>query len=198
MSIEFETELLASLPRLRATAFMFTRNRAAADDLMQDCLLRALVAQDSYALGTNIGAWLYRLMRNRFISGLRLRRIATLSLDEPEAITVGGPGSQEDHLAGRELERELARLPTAQREAVLLIGASGLSYEEAAVAMGCGVGTVKSRVSRGRATLRLRLDRVEGAQNEDGVTQALSALDSLFVDKVTHRVKTNNIEACGR
>lgn len=197
MSIEFETELLASLPRLRATAFMFTRNRAAADDLVQDCVLRALVAQDSYALGTNLDAWLYRLMRNRFISGLRLRRIATLSLDEPEAISVGAPGSQEDHLAGRELERELARLPTAQREAVLLIGASGLSYEEAALAMRCGVGTVKSRVSRGRATLRLRLDRAEPSHKED-LTEADQVSDVLLVDEVMQRAKAACVEACAR
>jgi len=198
MSIEFETELLACLPRLRATAFMFTRNRAAADDLVQDCLLRALVAQKSYALGTNLGAWLYRLMRNRFISGLRLRRIATLSLDEPEAIAVGAPGSQEDHLVGRELERELAKLPTAQREAVLLVGASGLSYEEAALAMSCGVGTVKSRVSRARATLRLRLDRAEPSQNDDCAATGAPAPGLLFVDKVAHRAKTASVEVRGR
>ena len=199
MSIEFETELLASLPRLRATAFMFTRNRAAADDLVQDSLLRALVAQESYALGTNLGAWLYRLMRNRFISGLRLRRIATLSLDEPEAIAVGALGNQEDHLAGRELERELSLLPTAQREAVLLIGASGLSYEEAAVAMSCEVGTVKSRVSRARATLRLRLDRAELPHSEGGANHAgAEPSDFLFVDKVADRAKTAQVEAWGR
>ncbi|MFY7959079.1 MAG: sigma-70 family RNA polymerase sigma factor [Elsteraceae bacterium] len=194
MSTEFETELLASLPRLRATAMMFTRNRAAADDLVQDSLLRALVAQDSYALGTNLGAWLYRLMRNRFISGLRLRRIATLSLDEPEAISIGAPGNQEDHLAGRELERELAKLPTAQREAVLLIGASGLSYEEAALAMSCGVGTVKSRVSRARATLRLRLDRAEPTHKEE-IGEERHAPDLPFVDEVTRRAKAARIEA---
>ncbi len=188
MSIEFETELLAILPRLRATAFLFTRNRASADDLVQDSLLRALVAQDSYALGTNLSAWLYRLMRNRFISGLRKREFATVSLDEPEAIAVGLLGDQEAHLARLELERELARLPAAQREAVLLIGASGLSYEEAALAMGCSVGTVKSRVSRGRETLRLRLDRTES-------TESLGVSNFLFADKVPSCAKIAVVEA---
>ncbi len=157
MAEAFETELLTILPKLRATAVMFTRDRSAADDLLQDSIVLALSAQSSFTPGTNLSAWMYRLMRNRFISLLRRRRFATVSLDDPAALAVGAWGDQEDHMAQIELERALEDLPIAQREALLLVGAAGHSYEDAAMALGCSVGTVKSRVSRARLTLRTRL-----------------------------------------
>jgi RNA polymerase sigma-70 factor (ECF subfamily) len=157
MAESFETDLLAILPKLRATAVMFTRDRSAADDLLQDSIVLALQAQASFTPGTNLSAWMYRLMRNRFISLLRRRRLATVSLDDPAALAVGAWGDQEDHIAQLELEQALQTLPVAQREALMLVGAAGHSYEEAAEALDCSVGTVKSRVSRARLALRQQL-----------------------------------------
>jgi len=153
----FEDQLLAILPRLRATSIMLTRDRVAAADLLQDSLVLALTGKSHYIPGTNLSAWMYRVMRNRFISLVRRRRTPTVPLDDPAAMAVGIAGNQEDHMARLELEGEMAALPAAQREALVLVGGAGQSYEEAAKTIGCSVGTVKSRVSRARETLRHRL-----------------------------------------
>jgi len=169
----FEAELLAVVPKLRAMAIMFTRNRASADDLLQDAIVLALSAKHHYTLGTNMAAWMYRLMRNRFISLLRRRRPPTVPLDDPAALKAPAAGNQHHHDARLTLESELEALPLGQREALLLVGAAGQSYVEAAEALGCSVGTVKSRVSRARDRLRQRfvgsgrgaapvVERVEG------------------------------------
>ena len=159
----FETELLEVLPRLRATAVMFTRDRTAADDLLQESIVLALAAKTSYTPGTNMYAWMYRLMRNRFISLLRRRKAPAVPLDDPAALAVGVAGSQEDRITQLELQRELACLPAGQREALLLVAAAGQSYAETADALGCTVDTVKCRVSRARARLRSRFRDEEPA-----------------------------------
>jgi RNA polymerase sigma-70 factor, ECF subfamily len=186
MSVSFETELLAALPKLRATALMFTRDRAAADDLVQDCVLRALTSQDSYTLGTNLSAWLYRIMRNRFISGLRGTRMVACSIDDVESAALSVGGNQESNIAKLELMKELEALPLIQREAVLLVGAAGLSYEEAAASLDCNVGTVKSRVSRARNTLRLRLN---GPDDDDTTTHQIpkTAIDNQQENSIVNR-----------
>lgn len=153
----FEAELLAMLPQLRAIAMRLTRDRAQADDLLQDSLVLALVGKRSFELGTNLAGWMYRLMRNRFISQVRQRGLRTISLDEPAAMVAGAMGNQDDHMACRELEREMARLPVVQQATILLVGAAGYSYREAARALGSSVGAAKSRVARARATLRDRM-----------------------------------------
>lgn len=153
----FEDQLLDILPKLRATSIMLTRDRTAAADLLQDSLVLALTGKSHYVPGTNLSAWMYRVMRNRFISLVRRRRAPTVPLDDPAAMAVGIAGNQEDHMARLELEGEMAALPASQREALVLVGAAGQSYEEAARAIGCSVGTVKSRVSRARESLRRRL-----------------------------------------
>lgn len=157
----FEKELLSVLPRLRAIAVMLTRDRVAADDLLQDSLVLALSAKHSYTLGTNLAAWMYRLMRNRLISLARRRRPSTVPLDDPIASSVSTAPEQDGRMMRLLLERELALLPVGQREALILVGAAGQSYAEAAEALGCTVGTVKSRVSRAREALRQRLDTDE-------------------------------------
>lgn len=153
----FEDQLLDILPKLHATSIMLTRDRTAAADLLQDSLVLALTGKAHYVPGTNLSAWMYRVMRNRFISLVRRRRSPTVPLDDPAAMAVGVAGNQEDHMAHLELEGEMAALPASQREALVLVGAAGQSYEEAAKVIGCSVGTVKSRVSRARETLRCRL-----------------------------------------
>lgn len=154
----FEKELLSVLPRLRAIAVMLTRDRVAADDLLQDSIVLALSAKHSYTLGTNLAAWMYRLMRNRLISLARRRRPSTVPLEDPIANSVSTAPEQDGRMMRLLLERELAHLPIGQREALILIGAAGQSYAEAALALGCTVGTVKSRVSRARETLRQRME----------------------------------------
>ena len=157
MTKEFQQEMLECLPKLRAVAVMMTRDRTNADDLVQDTLVQAIAAKDSYTIGTNFAGWAYRIMRNRHISLIRRRRFNTVSLDDPAALAVGSYGNQESYIAQIELARALKTMPLAQREAVLLVGAMGLDYEEVSKILGCAVGTVKSRVSRGRDSLRRTL-----------------------------------------
>lgn len=152
----FHEGLVALLPKLRVQALALTRNRADADDLVQAALANALAAQDSFMPGTNLGAWMYRILRNRFISDRRRRR-ETVDLDDTPAEAFARPGAQEDSLALRELRVELARLPADQRTALILVTVQGMSYEEVAEAMGCAVGTAKCRVFRARRALESRL-----------------------------------------
>jgi RNA polymerase sigma-70 factor (ECF subfamily) len=152
----FRAELVALLPRLRVQALALTRNRADADDLVQAALANALAAQHSFTPGTNLGAWMYRILRNRFISDRRRVR-ETVDIDDIPADAFARPGGQEDNLALRELRVELARLPADQRSALLMVTIQGMSYEEVADAMGCAVGTAKCRVFRARRTLQARL-----------------------------------------
>jgi RNA polymerase sigma-70 factor, ECF subfamily len=157
MADAFEVELVSVLPQLRSIAMSLAGDRTGAEDLLQDSLLRALIGRHSYELGTNLTAWMYRVMRNRLASSHRRRHVPTLSLDAPTAMAAGADGNQEHHMACRELMREVAQLPSGQQATLLLVGAAGCSYDEAARVIGCTVGTVKSRVSRGRSALRARL-----------------------------------------
>jgi RNA polymerase sigma-70 factor (ECF subfamily) len=152
----FHAELVALLPRLRVQALALTRNPADADDLVQAALANALAAQASFTPGTNLGAWMYRILRNRFISDRRRLR-ETVDIDDAPADAFACPGGQEDNLALRELRVELARLPADQRTALIMVTVQGMSYEEVAAAMGCAVGTAKCRVFRARRALEARL-----------------------------------------
>ncbi len=152
----FHDALVALLPKLRVQALSLTRNRADADDLVQAAVTNALAAQASFAPGTNFGAWMYRILRNRFISDRRRRR-ETVDMDDAPAEAFARPASQEDNLALRELRIEMAKLPADQRTALVMVTIQGLSYEEAAAATGCAVGTMKCRVFRARCTLEARL-----------------------------------------
>ena len=155
----FHEMLVAALPRLRAHALSLTRNRAAADDLVQDAVALALRGRDRFEPGTNFAAWSHSIVRNRFISLARRRR-KQLEFDNAalHAAAAGGAGPpHDDHLALKELARMLGRLPAALREALLLVAVQGLSYDEAAAVQGCAVGTAKSRVFRARHLLRVWL-----------------------------------------
>lgn len=146
------------LPSLRAFARSLTRNPAEADDLVQETMVRALGSLHLFTPGTNLKAWLFRIERNLFYSGYRKRhREAAALQQEPGAIRVSPP-PQEWSLELGALDRALRLLPDEQREALLLVGGSGLSYEEAAEVCGCALGTVKSRVSRARSRLAALLD----------------------------------------
>jgi RNA polymerase sigma-70 factor (ECF subfamily) len=167
----FHEELSGNLPKLRAMAIVMTHDRSAADDLMQDTVVRMLKAQTSYTPGTNFVGWAYRIMRNRHISLLRRNKHGSVPLDDPSVAAVGYKATQEGRIAQNELVVALRGLPRHQREALLLVGGAGLSYNEVAVALQCSVGTIKSRVSRARESLRQALMDHE-TEKEESETDA--------------------------
>ncbi len=148
----FHDQVIAILPKLRVQALALTRNRASAEDLVQDAVCNALSAQDSFIPGTNFPAWMHRILRNRFISNLRKRRDTT-DIDDVPASVFATNAAHEDRLALKELARAMARLPADQREALVMVVIHGMSYEALAEATGCAVGTAKSRVFRARRQL---------------------------------------------
>ena len=148
----FHDQVIAILPKLRIQALALTRNRTAAEDLVQDAVCNALSAQNSFIPGTNFPAWMHRILRNRFISNLRKRRDTT-DIDDVPAHTFATPAAHEDRLALKELGKAMTKLPADQREALLMVVIHGMSYEALAEATGCAVGTAKSRVFRARRQL---------------------------------------------
>ena len=148
----FHNQVIRILPKLRIQALALTRNRTAAEDLVQDAVCNALSAQTSFIPGTNFAAWMHRILRNRFISNLRKRRDTT-DIDDVPAHTFATEAPHEDRLALKELAKAMTRLPSDQREALMMVVVHGMSYEALAEATGCAVGTAKSRVFRARRQL---------------------------------------------
>src|SRR6202022_742363 len=146
-------DILASVPSLRAFAISLSGNGDRADDLVQETLLRALANIDSFQPGSNLPAWLFTILRNLFRSDYRKRRREVEDDDGSYAETLKSQPEQSGRLEFAELPGALAKLPADQREALILVGASGLSYEEAADICGCPIGTIKSRVNRARSRL---------------------------------------------
>jgi len=169
---DFHKLLVTTLPRLRVQALALTRNRADADDLVQAAVTSALAAKDSFTPGTNFGAWMFRILRNRFISDVRRKR-ETTDIDDVPSSAFARPGAQEDSLVMRELRGHLSRLPAEQRTALVMVTVQGLSYEEVAAAMNCAVGTAKCRVFRARQTLQRWLTGEErGVETPKAATSA--------------------------
>jgi RNA polymerase sigma-70 factor, ECF subfamily len=148
--VAFRVDLLAVTRNLRAFALTLLGDSERADDLVQETLLRALEKWDRFEPGTNLQAWAFTLMRNLFYSDYRQRRREVEDVDGLFAANVAIPAEQPSRIEFAELRSALMRLPAEQREAVLLVGAEGYSYEEAAVICGTKVGTIKSRVNRAR------------------------------------------------
>ncbi len=146
-------ELLAAVPRLRAFAMSLCGRVDQADDLVQETLVKAWSHLDSFQPGTNMAAWLYTILRNEFYSSFRRRRREVADSDGFLAGRLATLPTQDSHVEFQDFRAALFRLGADQREALMLIGASGLSYEEAAKICGCAVGTMKSRVNRGRMKL---------------------------------------------
>jgi RNA polymerase sigma-70 factor (ECF subfamily) len=170
--------LLAAVPRLRAFAISLCRSGDRADDLVQETLVRALANIRSFQPGTNMPAWLFTILRNHFHSEHRKRRREVADVDGSYRETMKLPPEQVARMEFQELRAALAKLPADQREAVILVGASGFSYEEAGRICGCPLGTIKSRVNRGRTRLA-RLMSIETA-------------DDIGPDQVTHAVLAGN------
>ena len=146
-------EIVALLPDLRAFARFMCREREAADDLVQNTVLAALDKQDQFAPGTNLKGWLFTIMRNRFYSDLRTLRRRPASIDHDAVAPLAAVDNPDATLELKELSTALFRLSPQSREALVLVGAGGFSYEEAAVLCHCSVGTLKARVSRARKQL---------------------------------------------
>src|SRR5471030_1183151 len=139
---DFHEQLKTILPRLRVYALSLTRDRDSADDLVHDTVVKALTGRKSFQPGTNLSAWLFRIQRNEFISGLRRRR-PTVPVDTHVAEALEHPPLQDNGLIMREFVGAFSQLPTAQREALLLAVVEGLPYEVIARRTGVSVGTVK-------------------------------------------------------
>ena len=144
-------DILAAVPSLRAFAISLSGNADRADDLVQETLLRALANIDSFQPGSNLPAWLFTILRNLFRSDYRKRRREVEDAEGNYAKTLKTQPSQNAHLEFEEFRTALDKLPQDQREALILVGASGFSYEDAASICGCAVGTIKSRVNRARS-----------------------------------------------
>ena len=154
---EFKVQLAQVIPHLRAFGRSLSGNRDLADDLVQETLLKAWAARQRFQAGTNMRAWTFIILRNLFLSQMRRARFK----GEWDEITanklLAAPASQDRHVELGDMQRALLHLPQPQREALILVGAGGFAYEEAAEICGCAVGTIKSRVARGRVALEALL-----------------------------------------
>ncbi len=186
---QFKSDLLDLIPFLRAFARSLCGNQEMADDLAQETLVKAWQARSMFAPGTNLKAWLFTILRNQFYSDRRRAwRQAPWDQDAAERI----PGSSAEQSWAAELSdtaRALSQLSDEQREALILVGAGGFSYEDAAAICHCAVGTVKSRVARARKSLLSLLEGDEplppSAQSGDGgdaAEEILAQLDRLAPD----------------
>jgi RNA polymerase sigma-70 factor (ECF subfamily) len=150
----FHSDLLAAIPSLRAFAVSLAQNADKADDLVQETLVKAWDKQKSFQPGTNLKAWLFTILRNEFYSQMRKRGREVQDTDGAFTERMSVHPSQYGVLDMADFKKALDTLPPDQREAIILIGASGFSYEEAAEICKCAVGTMKSRVSRARTRLQ--------------------------------------------
>ncbi len=149
----FRDLVIAAIPSLRAFGLSLTARSDRADDLVQETLMKAWKHYESFEPGSNMKAWLYTILRNEFYTQLRKRKREVEDGDGFYSSKAAVHGEQEGHLHMAYLLKALAKLPEDQREALILVGASGFSYEEAAEICKVAVGTIKSRVNRGRTKL---------------------------------------------
>jgi len=149
----FDAAVLAVVPSLRAYAISLCGNGDKADDLVQETLLRAFANRDSFQLGTNMNAWLFTIQRNHFKSAYRKRRREVEDSEGRYAETLKSQPEQHGQIEFKEFQEALGQLPADQREALILVGASGFTYTEVAMICDCPEGTVKSRINRARTRL---------------------------------------------
>ncbi len=176
----FRTELVALIPHLRAFARSLTQDAVSADDLAQEAMMRAWAARESFQPGTNMKAWCFRILRNHFYTNKRRDwRIQPLAPADAEAALVSpdNPGDLLDLLAVR---NALTLLQPDQREALMLVSAGGLAYEEAAEICNCAVGTIKSRVARARKMLTEILENNQSGFNSDPNASAANAFEDII------------------
>lgn len=148
-----QRELASLVPNLRAFARSLCGNADQADDLVQETLVKAWRSRGSFAPGSNLKAWLFTILRNTFLSERRKRKFEVHDTDGKLALRLSVEEGQSSHMDLLDFSKAFATLPEEQREALILVGAEGFSYEDAAQMCGCAVGTIKSRVNRARAKL---------------------------------------------
>lgn len=171
-------DIIAAIPNLRAFAISLSGSVDRADDLVQETLLRAFANISSFRPGTNLPAWLFTILRNLFRSEYRKRRREVPDSDGAFAATLTTNPDQTTHLDFEDFRSALDKLPPDQREALVLVGASGFSYEEAADICECAVGTIKSRVNRARKRLGELLAIEDGDDfGPDKTTRAVLAAE---------------------
>jgi len=178
---EFKTQLAAVIPHLRAFGRSISGSRDLADDLVQETLMKAWAARQRFQAGTNMRAWTFIILRNLYLSQMRRARFKGEWDDLVADRLLAAPASQDRHVELGDMQRALLHLPQPQREALILVGAGGFAYEEAAEICGVAVGTIKSRVARGRVALETimndnSLPSRRTHSNEPGMT----ALDTIM------------------
>jgi RNA polymerase sigma-70 factor (ECF subfamily) len=188
---EFKDQLAQVIPHLRAFGRSLSGSRDLADDLVQETLLKAWAARKRFQAGTNMRAWTFIILRNLFLSQMRRARFKG-EWDELTASKIlAAPASQDRHVELGDMQRALMHLPQPQREALILVGAGGFAYEEAAEICGCAVGTIKSRVARGRVALEQLLTggklpsrrQHKTDPNTSALAQIMSEVDDLSRDR---------------
>ena len=157
-AIRWRQDLLSLAPAIRAFAWSISHDAAEADDLVQETLLKAWRGRDSFQPGANLRAWLFTILRNTYYSGLARRRREVADVDGQWAAGLISPANQDWTVSVQELRLAMLRLPPTYREALILVGGAGMTYEEAADICDCAVGTIKSRVSRARERLLWLMD----------------------------------------
>lgn len=178
LSPDLHADLLRAIPHLRAFAISLTGDVDRADDLVQEAILRGLSHLDSFTPGTNLQAWLFTILRNQFHTSFRRRKREVEDPDGTMASMLSTPPQQHGHLDFADFRTAFAKLPVDQREVLLLVGAEGLSYEEAAQICGTKIGTIKSRMNRARARLAELLHVEDGEDlGTDRIMQAALSSD---------------------
>ena len=173
-------EIVTHLPAMRAFALSLCRNGSTADDLVQDTIVKAWKNIDKLKAGTNMRAWLFTILRNTFYSDRRKAKREVADVDGQMAATLSQKPDHDGRMAMNDFETEFAKLPSEQREALMLVGAMGFSYEEAAETCRVAVGTIKSRVNRGRVRLIELLGLSEDEELELTDKSTMAVVNSSF------------------
>ena len=175
MTLDPREELVEHVPAMRAFAMSLTRNSALADDMVQDSLVKAWTNIEKFEPGTNMRAWLFTILRNTFYSHYRKRRREVEDVDGDLSAGLAQKPDHDGRLQLRDFRTAFAELNPEQQEALVLVGAGGFSYEEAAATCGVAVGTIKSRVNRARVRLSelMGLDEDEALEATDAVTAGI-------------------------
>jgi RNA polymerase sigma-70 factor (ECF subfamily) len=156
-------DVIALIPALRAFAWSLSHNSSDADDLVQDTLTKAWSHRDRFEPGTNLRAWMFTILRNTYYTTMARRRREVSDETGKYAASLSSPASQDWSVAVHALQAALQQLPPEHREALILVGGAGMTYEEAAEICGCALGTIKSRVNRARAKLLKIMDADEAS-----------------------------------
>jgi RNA polymerase sigma-70 factor (ECF subfamily) len=188
---EFKEQLAQVIPHLRAFGRSLSGSRDLADDLVQETLLKAWAARKRFQAGTNMRAWTFIILRNLFLSQMRRARFKGEWDEITASKLLAAPASQDRHVELGDMQRALMHLPQPQREALILVGAGGFAYEEAAEICGCAVGTIKSRVARGRVALEQLLSggklpsrrQHKTDPNSSALAQIMGEVDDLSRDR---------------